>query len=174
MIGTLCWAVLVIELAIRLAKQIAIRNSYNRRVGILPLKVKNKCVSAWSKSYTRQGCTEWRITNATLMGHWNADRRLYVSHMWPRAQVLCEENLYSSLLRCACTYLRSSDNLRFYLPSRAFASIRKITPQAIPRLYNGICVCIVVNDRICVMAVRLTGANRVILQKVYDYAGSKT
>ena len=56
----------------------------------------------------------------------------------------------------------------------AFASIRKITPQAIPRLYNGICVCIVVNDRICVMAVRLTGANRVILQKVYDYAGTKT
>ena len=55
------------------------------------------------------------------------------------SSVLGRSCLNSSLLRCACTYLRSSDNLRFYLPSRAFASIRKITPQAIPRLYNGIC-----------------------------------
>ena len=62
-------------------------------------------------------------------------------------------------------FLSSIEGLRVY---------QKDNPQAIPRLYNGICVCIVVNDRICVMAVRLTGANRVILQKVYDYAGSKT
>ena len=53
MIGTLCWAVLVIELAIRLAKQIAIRNSYNRRVGILPLKVKKTSVCLRDRSLIR-------------------------------------------------------------------------------------------------------------------------
>ena len=42
---------------------------YNRRVGILSFKVKNKRVSAWSKSCTRQGYTEWRISNLTLIGH---------------------------------------------------------------------------------------------------------
>ena len=36
----------------------------------------------------------------------------------------------------ACTY---ADNLRFYIPSRAFALIRKIVPQTIPRLYNECC-----------------------------------
>ena len=56
-------------------------SSHNRRVGNPPFKVKTsvclRCVSAWSESYTRQGCTEWRIPNTTLLGHWKADRQLY-------------------------------------------------------------------------------------------------
>ena len=59
-IGTLRWAVLIIDVAIRLAK--------------------------------RQGYTEWRMFNATLIGHFKANYRLYVSHR-------------KGLNKCACSIL---------------------------------------------------------------------